>query len=119
MSTCIDHEFEEHVCKVEMPLLNLIFGIWPQTDIHTHASHNAVTLVWSSLTLAPISFIKCTVTDLRMIFVNIHCNVKFSSAIQYPQPSHSSTADNALSHLHVTIASELYMHEDIVQMYHT
>ena len=34
--------------------LNLIFGIWPQTDIHTHASRNAVTLVWGSLRLAPI-----------------------------------------------------------------
>ena len=54
MSTCIDHEFEEHVCKVEMPSLNLIFGIWPQTDIHTHTSRSAVTLVWGSLRLAPI-----------------------------------------------------------------
>ena len=52
MSTCIDHE---HMCKVEMPSLNLIFGIWPQTDIHTHASRNAVTLVWGSLRLAPIN----------------------------------------------------------------
>ena len=31
-----------------------MFGIWPHTDIHTHASSNAVTLVWGSLRLAPI-----------------------------------------------------------------
>ena len=29
-----------------------IFGIWPQTDIHTHM-RNTVTLVWGSLRLAP------------------------------------------------------------------
>ena len=36
-----------------------IFGIWPQTDrqtyLHTHM-HNAVTLVWGSLRLAPIMY---------------------------------------------------------------
>ena len=30
-----------------------IYGIWPQTNIHT-TSVNAVTLVWGSLRLAPI-----------------------------------------------------------------
>ena len=36
-----------------------IFGIWPHVrtyaDRHTHASCNAVTLVWGSLRLAPIN----------------------------------------------------------------
>ena len=41
MPTCIDHEFEEHVCKVEMPsfpFVNLNFRYMAanrQTDIHT------------------------------------------------------------------------------------
>ena len=30
------------------------FGIWSQADIHTHASCNAVLLVWSLLRLTPI-----------------------------------------------------------------
>ena len=45
--------------------LNLIFGIWPQTDIHTHASRNAVTLVWGSLRLAPINL-------CQKIFCTLH-----------------------------------------------
>ena len=32
-----------------------IYSIWPQTNKHTHASCNAVPLVWGSLRLAPIS----------------------------------------------------------------
>ena len=34
-----------------------MFGIWPHTDIHTHASSNAVTLVWGSLRLTPINIV--------------------------------------------------------------
>ena len=57
MPTCIDHE---HVCKVEMPsfpFVKLNFRYMAanrQTDRRTHASRNAVTLVWGSLRLAPI-----------------------------------------------------------------
>ena len=32
-----------------------IYGIWPQANRHTHASCNAVPLVWGSLRLAPIN----------------------------------------------------------------
>ena len=54
-----------HTMHTELDLRNIkiqtrlfkIFGIWPQIDrqtyIHTHV-HNAVTLVWGSLRLAPI-----------------------------------------------------------------
>jgi len=31
-----------------------IYGIWPQASIHTHV-RNAVTLVWASLRLTPIT----------------------------------------------------------------
>ena len=41
MSTCIDREFEEHVCKVEMlsfPFVKLKFSVYgrKQTYIHTY-----------------------------------------------------------------------------------
>ena len=57
MSTCIDHKFEEHMCKVEMPSFPFVkvnFR-YMAANIHTHGSHNAVTLVWGSLRLAPIN----------------------------------------------------------------
>ena len=52
----------KHVCKFEIYVYFCsikIFGIWShanrQTDRQTHASCNAVTLVWGSLRLAPIN----------------------------------------------------------------
>ena len=41
--------------KRHKTLQKRIYGIWPQTDIHTHNFCNAVTLVWGSLRLAPIT----------------------------------------------------------------
>ena len=76
MPTCIDHEFEERVCKVEMPLFPFVklnfryMGANRQTDRHTHASRNAVTLVWGSLRLAPITM--ATSYDFMHIATKVH-----------------------------------------------
>ena len=55
----LSQEGNVHLSKFEMYVSvrsNKIFGIWPHvnihTYIHTHASCNAVTLVWGSLRLA-------------------------------------------------------------------
>jgi len=45
-----------------------------QTGIHTHASCNAVPLVWGSLRLAPISF---TVPSMHRVYTNLD-NLQFS-----------------------------------------
>jgi len=47
------------------------FGIWPhadrQTDRHTHASCNAVTLVWGSLRLAPTNRARLTACEVSIL----------------------------------------------------
>ena len=54
-----------------------IYGIWPQTHRHTYihtTSTNAVTLVWGSLRLAPIMYIKYNI--MSNIKYNIMSNIK-------------------------------------------
>ena len=49
----------EHVCKFETHSLNLNFW-YMATRKHTHASSNAVTLVWGLLRLTPINIHTCS-----------------------------------------------------------
>ena len=48
------HELNLRSIKIQMHSFK-IYGIWLQANIHTHV-HNAVTLVWGSLSLAPINY---------------------------------------------------------------